>query len=218
MTEPSVSAAAASLAALQDGHRNQQSRVISHARVQSWPSPPVPEVTTVPSAPAIFARSISVDEDDGLSPSHQVQLTLYTYKPSTGPSAVSQPSPLPSTSGASVVIPSAVQLSYAALPWTARPGDYIEIRGIRRPDVRAGARTRGMGDEPAQVRLGGEALRGVTPRSGRDGYIFRLGEDSPNVPATQIQVPESVAAAFKLHHRLDVEVIRVSSAFHCRIR
>jgi len=207
VTEPSVSAAAAALSTLHENARRAPGA--GHTRVSSWPTPPIPS-KTVPSAPAVPTRSYSSTGADGLFPVDRVQLTLYTYKASTGSSINTQPSPLPSTSTPTVAVPSVVFFSYAALPWTPFPGDYLEIRRIRRPDVRAVARTRGMGGEAPQVRMGGEALRGVMKNAGRDGYVFKVGENATNVPVSQIQVPESVAAAFKLQHRTDMEVVRVS--------
>ena len=205
-TEPPVSAAAAALSTL---HENAQRPAMSgHSRSESLPSPPVPVVRAVPSAPAVPTRSNSA-VSERLFPVDRVQLTLYTYKPATVPTSASQPSPLPSHSAFSPSTPSLVLFSYMAIPWSVRPGDYLEIRRIRRPDVRAVARTRGMGGEP-QARLRGEALKGVIRNAGRDGYIFRAGQSASNVPASQIQVPETVAVAFKLQHRTDVEVVRVS--------
>ena len=129
----------------------------------------------------------------------QVQLTLYTYTPKSASTGTSQPSPLPSSSRHTV--PSQVSFAYAALPWSVRPGDYVEIR---RPRRRAGLLA-----NQATDRNKAEATKGVLRDSGRDGYVFMVGEDVPNVPLNQIQVPESIAASYKLQHRLEVDVFRV---------
>lgn len=115
---------------------------------------------------------------------------------------ISQPSPLPSTSSAAP--PSAVQFNHASLPFRVRPGEYLEIRRIRRAPAEK------LKGEESTPKTGGEALKGVPRYLGRDGYVFRAGEDAPNVPVNQVQVPDSVATAFRLQHRSDVEIIRVS--------
>lgn len=141
--------------------------------------------------------------DDGLFPAERATMALYTYKPSiSNPANANQPSPLPSTSGP--VSQSGVQVNYASLPFRVRPGEYLEIRRVKRP---AAARVKG---EERSQRVGGEALKGVPRYLGRDGYVFKVGEDMPNVPVGQIQVLDSVASAFRLQHRSDVEVLRVS--------
>ena len=202
VTEPSASAATAALAALKDS--TFQSRLQPPggdlAREQTSRSPSVP--TRTPSV------NSSLEAVGDCVHAKRARLTLYTYKPSTGSSTNTQPSPLPSKSAPSSAELSPVLLSHSALPWPVRSGEYLEIRRIR-PHGAHAARARGMGGEPAQVKLGGEALQGVVRNKGRDGYLFRIGEDAPHIPSNQIQVPESVAAAFRFQHRLDVEVFRV---------
>ena len=202
VTEPSASAAAAALLALKDN--TVQSRLQAPgggpAKEQPLRSPSI-------STPKASTTS-SLEAEGEPVPAERARLTLYTYKPSVGSSINTQPSPLPSRSTPSSVGPSPILVSYTALPWSVRPGEYLEIRRIRRPDAHA-AQARGMGGEPAQVKLGGEALQGVVRNKGRDAYLFRIGDDSPHIPSNQIQVPESVAAAFRFQHRLDVEVSRV---------
>jgi hypothetical protein len=145
----------------------------------------------------------SIDHvDEGLFALERATLALYTYKPATTSIAISQPSPLPSTSSAAP--PSVVQFNHTSVPFRVRPGDYLEIRRLRRAIP-----TKPSGDE-GTPRTGGEALKGVPKYRGRDGYVFRAGEDAPNVPLNQVQVPDSVATAFRLQHRSDVEIIRVS--------
>ena len=64
----------------------------------------------------------------------------------------------------------------------------------------------GPGDGKA---AGGDALKDIAKNMGRDTFIFRVGEDMPNIPINQIQVPESVAAAFRFQHRSEVELVKV---------
>lgn len=66
-----------------------------------------------------------------------------------------------------------------------------------------------MSSGPNESKTGGEALKGLGKKSERDGFVFRVGEDCPNVPLNQVQVPDTVAAAFRFVNRLEVELIRV---------
>lgn len=136
-----------------------------------------------------------------------MSLSLYTYNSNT----TSAPPP---ASGTNLLLPapasnlasSRVLLSYASLPWDVKAGDYFEIR--RAPG--SGLPVRPGPNPISDERPGdGEALEGVKPGKGREGYIFRLREDMPNVPLNQIQVPNSVAQAFKLQHRQDIEIRRI---------
>jgi len=180
-----------------------------HYRGASWPSPPTGTLVSSPSAPTVPTRASLDGSLDGHYSSNRAQLVLYTYKPSSTSTNNAQPTPLPATPTAATGITSTVLLSHASLPWHVEPGDYLEIRRIRRDEGGAKSKSTPNAAEPAKS--GGEALRGVAKGTQRDGYVFRLGEDAPNVPGNQIQVPESVAAAFKFQHRLEVEVVRVSS-------
>lgn len=174
----------------------------------SVPPSSYPRASTSPTAAFVspignHRHRESIDHvDDGLFALERATLALYTYKPSPTSIAISQPSPLPSTSSATP--PSVVQFNHTSVPFRVRPGDYLEIRRLRRA-----APSKPSGDEGAP-RIGGEALKGVPKYRGRDGYVFRAGEDAPSVPLNQVQVPDSVATAFRLQHRTDVEVIRVS--------
>lgn len=184
----------------------------SHARVQSWPSPPPAMVPTIPSAPSVPTRgSLDYPDGDPLFPATQVNLLLYTYRPNNLPLNNQQPSPLPSLQPAKTIV-STVHLAHSALPWRVQTGDYLEIRRIHRSEPHSLSRQRGMGvgpNGPMDGKVtGGEALKRVKGE-GRDTYIFRVGEDCPNVPINQIQVPESVASAFRLQHRSEVEVVKV---------
>jgi len=208
VTEPSASTAAAALSTLHEHARRTTDS--GHARGSSLSSPIIPVFTVPPSARIVATRSNSDAASESLFPVDRVQLILHTYKLPSGPTATSQPSPLPSSSTHAASTPSPVRLSYAALPWSVRPGDYLEITRIRRADAGAAARSRGMGGEPSQPRLGGEALKGVLRNAGRDAYVFQVGENVVSIPISQIQVLESVAAAFKFQHRTDVEIVRVS--------
>jgi hypothetical protein len=152
--------------------------------------------------PAFSHHRASVDHaDEGLFGLERATLALYTYKPPSTSMGIAQPSPLPSTSHKTPA--PAVQFNHASLPFRVRPGEYFEIRRLGRP-------TKVKGEEG--VKSGGEALKGVPRYLGHDGYVFRAGDDAASVPLNQIQVPDSVATAFRLQHRLDVEVIRVSAA------
>lgn len=133
-----------------------------------------------------------------------VHLSLYTYSPS----AASLPAPVAPTpsllpSPAANLSFSRTLVSYASLPWNVKPGDYLEIRRLPGATVPQ----RGL---PVNDKLETDALEGVKAHKGRDGYIFAVGEDNPSVPMNQIQVPNSVASAFKLQHRQDVQVVRVT--------
>lgn len=180
------------------------------ARKLSYPDPPLPEVTTVPSAPDIRPvpdqqASSSLPANTGFSVEHKAQLTLYTYTPSSMPHTSIQPSPLPSKHSFAKHITSLVNFNYASLPWRIRPGDYLEIRRTDEEVTRESVK--GIkGSDGDQTKAGGEALKGVSRKFKRDGYIFRVGEDAPNLSIGQIQVPESVAAAFKFQHRLEVDI------------
>lgn len=142
------------------------------------------------------------------TPANNVRLSLYTYSPSQSHNqTVSQrePSLLPApASNAST----RVLLSYASLPWNAKAGDYLEIRRVPVPaqDTRRNLTHHQL---VSKDKYEVDATEGVKPGKGRDGYIFRLGEDVPSVPTNQIQVPNAIANAFKLQHRQDVEVIRI---------
>lgn len=197
------------------------------ARGASFPDPPQPDVTTIPSAPEVRPpTSMAIDDPTSLStpltplPSNKTQLTLYTYKAGSMPGPSSQPSPLPSKHSFTKNITSEVMFNYASLPWRVRYGDYLEIRRTDEEaakDIPKGSGKVGEGGGAGEKgRTGGEALKGVSRKHARDGYIFRVGEDAPNVGIGQIQVPESVANAFKFQHRLDIDVYLVSSS-SCRL-
>jgi hypothetical protein len=175
ITEPSLSAAQTALSTLSSAKRP---RLITsqtgHTRGTSWPDPP----TSIPSAPNVPTRLTLRDDA-------KVELLLYTYRPPQLNTSTSQPSPLPSKPNSN----QQVSVNYDSLPWNVKPGDYFQIRKIRRKEGK-----------------GGEASKG----GARGGYVFKLGEDA-NVPLGQIQVSESVASAFTFQHRLEVEVVRVSS-------
>lgn len=232
ITEPVSSAAAAALsshlaAQAQSAHAVQLDGVIdvdavgnkrprlsssktSHARISSWPSPP-PLAMTAPSAPAVPTMA-SLDHGEPLFPKDRVNLALYTYRPNNSSTGISQPSPLP-TSSAHAAVHSMVQFAYDSLPWKVRPGDYLQIKRVQRDDRHSTSRTRGMGGMGGSgpmdgAKAGGEAIKGLSRK--RNAYIFRAGEDTPNIPMGQIHLPESVASAFRFQHRSEVEVIRVS--------
>ena len=213
VTAPSISAAATALSALKKAGEGPtlHGSIAGHAKEPSGTSPPLPKITTAPSAPTLLTRSSLDGGASGTLPPDRAELALFTYKPSSSLPAVSQPSPLPSSSALVGGTASPVIFSHAALPWPVSPGEYMEIRRIRRPVIGSSARNRGMGADPNPARQGGEALKGVAKGSGRDGYVFKVGEDAPQVPANQIQVPDSVASAFNLQHRREVEILRVSS-------
>jgi hypothetical protein len=183
-----------------------------------YPDVPLPAVTTVPSAPDVrpypvqeASQSTPVNAD--FSVEHKAQLTLYTYTPSSMPHPSSQPSPLPSKHSFTKHVTSLVNFNYASLPWRIRPGDYLEIRRTDEEFTRDASKNI-KGGENDQSKAGGEALKGVSRKFKRDGYIFRVGEDAPNLSIGQIQVPESVAAAFKFQHRLDVDIHYVSHGLY----
>ena len=194
----------------------------SHARVQSWPeqlpefAPTTPATVSTPSAPVVPTRRM-LEQEEEKGGADRARLCLYTYRPNNTASQPAQPSPLPSVSPASVNHPTMVHFAYDALPFKVRPGDYLEIRRIDRPELPTGTFSRTMGSTlsgpAAEKSAGGEALKNLAPNSGRDAYIFRVGEDNANVPISQIQVPESVASAFRFQHRLDVEVMKVSPLY-----
>lgn len=180
----------------------------------SFPDPPHPEVTTVPSAPEVRQPPALIDEPMAtpITPAsfdNKTQLTLYTYKAGSMPGPSSQPSPLPSRHSFTNNITSEVHFNYASLPWRVRNGDYLEIRRTDEEVTKEGLKGSSKGAESEKARSGGEALKGVSRKHGRDGYIFRVGDDAPNVAVGQIQVPESVATAFKFQHRLDIELYLV---------
>lgn len=165
--------------------------------------------STVPSSPTEDALA-SAKQPDGriLGTEDKAVLSLYTYNPSsstaqTPTSALHSLLPSPAANLAS----SRVLLSHASLPWDVRPGDYFEIQRLPGADMPVRP-----GPHPIlEERSGdGDALEGVKLGKGRDGYIFRLREDMPNVPLNQIQVPNSVAQAFKLQHRQDVQIRRIA--------
>lgn len=176
-----------------------------HVRTNSEPTSPIKE-------------QASPDKSEGPllgTETDKVLLSLYTYNPS----ATTAPTPA-STAHSLLPAPAAnlsssrVLLSYASLPWDVKPGDYFEIRrtaGASMP-VRPGPHP--LPDERSGE---GDALEGVKPGKGRDGYIFRLREDMTNVPLNQIQVPNSVAQAFKLQHRQDVQVRRIADPTSAQI-
>ena len=220
VTDPISSAAATALSShLQDGQNRNRPRFqparTGHTRMTSWPTPPSPVVASMPSAPAVNARSGIEAGTDALFPRDRVHLLLYTYRPNatnSGPSIQSsQPSPLPSSSVPASTAPvSNVLFAHSAIPWPVRPDDYVEIRRVKRVE-RSNSRSRGMGGTgPGENKSGGEALKGLAKRHGRDGFVLRVGEDCPNLPVNQIQVPDTVAAAFKFQHRSEVEIVRVS--------
>lgn len=242
VTDPKMSAAAAALNSISKGenwrearHANagsskledkaseaKQSKAdqIGRVRGDSLPDPPMPEVTTVPSAPEIRPpsvkdASIATPSDPNYGMDHTAQLTLYTYKPSSQSQAASQPSPLPSTHSVKKTVASLVNFNYASLPWRIRYGDYLEIRRTDEEVARDSAKsskpaeTMAPPGAPEKVQPGG-ALKGVSRKYRRDGYIFRVGEDAPNVSVGQIQLPESVAIAFNMQHRSEVDIHRVS--------
>ncbi|ODN76686.1 vacuolar membrane-associated protein IML1 [Cryptococcus amylolentus CBS 6039] len=220
-TNPQPSAAAEALTNLKGSAKRPRMRDASsgHNRVSSWPSPPQPVVTAMPSAPAVPTRAtleggildLSLLEKERDS----ATLLLYTYRPPISNAAnnnAAHPFPLPSTSASPTAPSSQVTINYAALPWDVKPGDYLEIRKIARPKTSrsvAPMRIQGLEGETQQKVKGSPAIEGVKPGKGREGYVFRLGDDSPNTNIHQIQVPDSVASAFGFQNRLEVEVRRV---------
>ncbi|WRT65675.1 uncharacterized protein IL334_002620 [Kwoniella shivajii] len=199
---------------------SKRSRILSgggngHQRISSWPSPPHPVMSHMPSAPVIPTRANleSGVLDLTLVDKDSVALLLYTYKPTiTNNNGPAHPSPLPSTSSSSTAPSSQVLINYAALPWDAKAGDYLEIRQIHRRQAQQTLQK--LGPEGESIRKKKKdvnpALNGVKPGKGREGYVFRLGEDSPTISAHQIQVPDSVATAFGFQQRLEVEVRRIT--------
>lgn len=184
-----------------------------HLKSGHFPDPPLPDVTTVPSAPEM--RPPVFNDEPVVTPDptagmydNKIQLTLYTYKSGSIPGPSSQPSPLPSKHSFTNNITSEVHFNYASLPWRVRHGDYLEIRRTNEEvtKTKEGLKGSSKGAESEKARAGGEALKGVSRKHNRDGYIFRVGDDAPNVAIGQIQVPESVATAFKFQHRLDIEL------------
>lgn len=230
VTDPNMSAAAAALNSISrnDGFRGprqeaEDGKTVNgkgkdkkgHARGGSFPDPPAPEVTTVPSAPEV--RQVVLNEEQPLTTpvtpgvfDNRTQLTLYTYKAGSQPGPSSQPSPLPSKHSFTNNVSSEVMFNYASLPWRVQYGDYLEIRRTDEEVGKESLKGASKGGESDKARSGGEALKGVSRKHSRDGYIFRVGEDAPNVGIGQIQVPESVATAFKFQHRLDIDVFLVS--------
>lgn len=242
VTDPKVSAAAAALNNISRGNDLRGTRVPEGDTFRSdgredgsatplarhkplgkssyFPDPPLPDVTTVPSAPEI--RPPVFNDEPIIPPNttglydNKVQLTLYTYKSGSIPGPSSQPSPLPSKHSFTNNITSDVHFNYASLPWRVRYGDYLEIRRTNEEVTKEGLKGSSKGAESEKARAGGEALKGVSRKHDRDGYIFRVGDDAPNVAIGQIQVPESVATAFKFQHRLDIELYLVSQISHLR--
>nr|XP_031862950.1 uncharacterized protein CI109_001425 [Kwoniella shandongensis]KAA5530022.1 hypothetical protein CI109_001425 [Kwoniella shandongensis] len=217
-TNTAPSAAAEALSNLSGGSVRRpklQTAVTGHNRVSSWPSPPKNVMTTMPSAPAVPTRG-SIDASNGNSNGgildfsglnrESVALLLYTYKPNHN-HAPSQPSPLPSASTSSTAASSQVIVNYAALPWDARPGEYLEIRQTHlRRGSHQSDRVQYLDGASKKKSHRSPALRDIKPGKGRDGYVFKLGEDVPSANPHQIQVPDSVATAFGFQHRLEVEV------------
>lgn len=234
VTDPKVSAAAAALTNISRGEGlrptkhdqpealkpdSDQAKNVAKERGRTkggpLPDPPLPEVTTIPSAPEVRPAAFN-DEPlatpvtpAGLFDDNKIQLTLYTYKTGSQPGASSQPSPLPSKHSFTKNVTSQVLFNFASLPWRVRYGDYLEIRRTDEEANKDGLKGSSKAGESDKARAGGEALKGVSRKHGRDGYIFRVGEDAPNVAVGQIQVPESVATAFKFQHRLDIDLFLV---------
>ncbi|WVW80120.1 hypothetical protein I302_102095 [Kwoniella bestiolae CBS 10118] len=190
----------------------------SHNRISSWPSPPQAVMNHMPSAPAVPTRS-NINMEGGvldlsLVDKDSVALLLYTYKPTPANNNIhAHPSPLPSTSTATNTPSSQVLINYAALPWDAKPGDYLEIRQIHRRQAQQPQRIQfpeGESYTKKKKENVSPAMNGVKAGKGREGYVFRLGDDVPSASAHQIQVPDSVATAFGFQQRLEVEVRRVT--------
>nr|ODN85129.1 vacuolar membrane-associated protein IML1 [Cryptococcus depauperatus CBS 7841] len=191
-----------------------------HNRISSWPSPPQTLVAPIPSTPVILTKStiesgildltlLNRDRDS-------VALLLYTYKPSAANhlpgNGVNYSSPLLSMPSSASAPPSQVILNYAALPWDAQPGDYLEIRQINRsqpnqPTLPIQFQIVGGGKKEKTKKP--PALENVKSGKGRESYVFKLGGDSPSTNIHQIQVPDSVAQAFGFQNRLEVEVRRI---------
>ncbi|WVO20164.1 vacuolar membrane-associated protein IML1 [Cryptococcus decagattii] len=221
-TNPQTSAATEALSSLAGSIIKPKLRETSadHMRATSWPSPPPPAITSMPSAPAVPTKGSIEGGVLDLSLLNKnkdsVALLLYTYKPllhNTGASAnPAHPSPLPSSSASPNAPSSQVTINYAALPWSVQPGDYLEIRQSNRTQLKvpiASTYIQGMeGEKPKKVKRP-PALGDVKTGKGREGYVFRLGEDSPTANIHQIQVPDSVATAFGFQNRLEVEVRKI---------
>lgn len=195
-----------------DHQDHQHGRSHGHTRTSSAPSPPTAEIETFASVTPGAQQSNLLPSpmsptDMGFSNGSdgRVILSLYTFNPPVN--TISQKDQQASLLPAPAAVNSTkVLLSHASLPWPVRAGDYLEIRKVNTPQIpsRPGPRPmKGSGNDL-------DALSGVKPNTGRDGYVFRLGEDCPNVPVNQIQVPNAVATAFKMQHRQDVEICRIS--------
>lgn len=228
VTDPKMSAAAAALNSISRGENWQRPGQAKHedkngesnkkgtdgrARGGSFPDPPLPDIVTVPSAPevrppSVKDASIATPTDGHFNATDRAQLTLYTYKPSSSINVTNQPSPLPSKSSFTKNVTSQVMFNYKSLPWTIRNGDYLEIR--RTDEEAAKDSLKGSKKDSDRNKTGGEALKGVSRRYERDGYIFRVGEDCQDVTQGQIQIPESVASAFHFQHRLEIDIFMVS--------
>ena len=225
VTDPKMSAAAAALNSISKGENWRQAKQDDkgegsggqgvnggRARGASFLDLPLPEVVTVPSAPEIRPPSVkdaSISDPPATSSSEiKKQLTVYTYSPKPPQLPSRQPSPLPRRQPDNVPVISEVIFNFKSLPWRIRNGDYLEMR---RPDAEPGKealKTSQGGDSDRKA--GGEALKGVSRRYERDGYIFRVGADDADMEAGHIKVPESVATAFRFQHRLEVDIYIVS--------
>ena len=150
--------------------------------------------------------------DQPLFPRDRQTLSLHTYRPSAAPTHNLQPTPFPLDPTPGAHYPSIAHFSHNALPWKVKAGDYLEIRKVQRPTVKkiAGPGKWGMPPSAAENKTGGEALRGLSKKPGRESFFCRVSEDMPNIPINQIQLPESVASSFRFQARGEVEVIRVS--------
>jgi len=224
VTDPKMSAAAAALNSISKGENwrikqedkgDGKGKVGGRARGESHPEPPLPEVVSVPSAPEVRPPSVkdaSISAPTGFETEQKALLELYTYTPVENLVLQPQPSPLPRQHSFSQTVTSMVRFNYKSLPWRIRNGDYLELR---RTDVEAAKQTlkTSKGGESDRAKIGGEALKGVSRRYERDGYIFRVGADSLDVGLGQIQVPESVATAFRFQHRMEVDIyiVRINS-------
>jgi hypothetical protein len=177
----------------------------------------MPDMVSFTSAPVVLQVKSPIQEHNAplfSSDSNTVHLSLYTYSPSaqslTTPTATATsllPAPAANLSFSRILV------SYASLPWGVKAGDYLSIRRPP-PSTLPGGRP---GLPPPPDRLDTDALEGVKPNRGRDLYIFRLSDDHPAVPMNQIQVPNTVAQAFRLQHRQDVQISRVLDPEACCI-
>lgn len=223
VTDPKMSAAAAALNSISKGEnwrvkqedKDIKGKIGGRARGESFPDPPLPEVVSVPSAPEVRPPSVkdaSISTPTEMNTEQKVQLELYYYKPPEEKPLHSQPSPLPRQQPFNNVVSSPVKFSYKSLPWRIRNGDYLELR---RTDAEAARETlkTSKGGESDRAKTGGEALKGVSRRYERDGYIFRVGADSPETEVGQIQVPESVATAFGFQYRMECDIYIVRFQF-----